>query len=233
MKNMARIAGLREGADGSETRAKVMAHRVAIVFGHYLAHTSRASVVSRPQTLATSPTRARQSGGALRRPGAKLQCLGTQPRGRELAGGGKAGNRGGRAAHPASLDEQETTLQRRQLDDLRGQRSRPRLELAFGGAGRSRSPPARAQADGPASPAQRPRWRRRGRGRPSREWRAPRGPAGPRPGEGAAAAAAAPAPAAERSPTARAARRPQRPQVIAPPRQPNTASLSAILETEG
>jgi len=54
MRNIARVMGLREGADGSETRPKVLGYLQAIVFGHFPVAQVRINTVRELQTLATA-----------------------------------------------------------------------------------------------------------------------------------------------------------------------------------
>ncbi|CAK0798868.1 unnamed protein product, partial [Prorocentrum cordatum] len=54
MQNIARVMGLREGADGSETRPKVVGYLQAIVFGHHPVSQLRVNTVRELQTLATA-----------------------------------------------------------------------------------------------------------------------------------------------------------------------------------
>ncbi|CAK0886883.1 unnamed protein product, partial [Prorocentrum cordatum] len=54
MKNIGRVMGLREGADGSEVRAKVVGYLQAVVFGHHPPGQMRINTQRELQTLATA-----------------------------------------------------------------------------------------------------------------------------------------------------------------------------------
>ncbi|CAK0838916.1 unnamed protein product [Prorocentrum cordatum] len=54
MKNIGRVMGLREGADGSEVRAKVVGYLQAVVFGHHPPGQMRINAQRELQTLATA-----------------------------------------------------------------------------------------------------------------------------------------------------------------------------------
>ena len=54
MKAIARVMGLREGADGTSLRPKVVGYLTAVIFGHHPMSGLRPAMVRELQTLATS-----------------------------------------------------------------------------------------------------------------------------------------------------------------------------------